>query len=245
MVYKSSVYVCVFWILLQKLILSIFATFFCCFCFFSGLLWESACCVEGGGKPVHKASATQRRDMHQFPLHPLQLHRSHNLACPLRLMIAEPVSPFSFSLSLPPSAILAPTVFSTPLHHCWAHIPHSLFCELCFPFFVDMSVFSELLALLFSKFLHPEKSPEVIWLQDGTENARETTHSNTPPPTPPPHWSSFGAHTDNSPPSISVIVLSSDISLTLPQCAWVCSWLQRLGQRSCCALSQINNSLHM
>lgn len=162
MVYKSSVYVCVFWILLQKLILSIFATFFCCFCFFSGLLWESACCVEGGGKPVHKASATQRRDMHQFPLHPLQLHRSHNLACPLRLMIAEPVSPFSSSLSLPPSAILAPTVFSTPLHHCWAHIPHSLFCELCFPFFVDMSVFSELLALLFSKFLHPEKSPEVI-----------------------------------------------------------------------------------
>lgn len=132
MVYKSSVYVCVFWILLQKLILSISATFLF-FCFIR-LLWESAGCVEGGGKLVHKASATQCRDMHQFPLHPLQLHRSHNLACPLRLMIAESVSPFSSSLSLPPSSILAPTVFSTPLHHCWAHIPHSLFCELCFPF---------------------------------------------------------------------------------------------------------------
>lgn len=195
MVYKSSVYVCVFWILLQKLILSIFATFLF-FWIFPRLLWESAGCVEGGGKMVHKASATQRRDMHQFPLHPFQLHRSHNLACPLRLMIAEPVSPFASSPSLPhlyshPQSF--PLPYTTAGHT--SLIPG--FCELCFPFLLTWVCFPSYWPSFFSVFLHPEKSLEVVWLQDGPrmqERLLTPIHSWSPH-----YWFTIPAHTDNSP----------------------------------------------
>lgn len=215
MVYKSSVYVCMCVLDPAPEAYPLHLCYFLFFCFFE-LLWESAGCVEGGGKLVHKASATQHRDMHQFPLHPLQLHRSHNLACPLRLMIAEPVSPFSSSRSLPPSSILAPTVFSTPLYHCWAHIPHSLFCELCFPFLLTWVCFPSYWPSFFLCFSTLRKVLRSFDSRRDWECKRD--YSLQPPPTHP--------HNDNSPP---VFLLSSfpptypSLCLSVPGSAPGCS----------------------
>ncbi len=173
-----------------------------------------------GGKLFLKAPATrQHRDRPgDLPRLPIQLQCSHNPSCPPRLMIAQLVSP-------------------SLLWVCTHGLFHTPFCTAghtsAFPPLVRCFSFSALYVLSqISIPPTPEKSPMAVWPWDGMRM-----------PTPPLPSLPFHVLA----PIVGTVFLLSPLSSILLSYPWLSLGLlpSALDRRSCCALSQINNSLHM